>query len=164
MPLPASFLPILHQLHAALHGRDILWAITGSTGFALRGLPFTPNDIDLQTDMPGAYALEKALQPFVVRAVTFSSTDRIRSHFGQLRLNGVKVEIMGDVEKWVNGRWEPPADLTQYREYIQFDGMELPVLSLAYEREAYEKMERMETAVILQQWLDKTTPAKEPNE
>ena len=154
MPLPASFLPILHQLHAALHEQDILWAITGSTSFALRGLPFTPNDIDLQTDAPGAYAVEKVLQQFVVRPVSFSDTDRIRSHFGRLRLDGVKVEIMGDVEKWVNGRWQPPPDLAQHREFIQFDGLELPVLSLAYEREAYEKMGRWETAVILQQWLE----------
>ena len=162
MPLPASFLPVLHQLHAALRGQDILWAITGSTGFALRGLPFTPNDIDLQTDAPGAYAVEKALHPFIVRPVAFSGTERIRSHFGQLRLDGVKVEIMGDVEKWVNGSldnlgtgsWEPPPDLAQHREFIQFEGIELPVLSLVYEREAYEKMGRSETAVILQQWLD----------
>ncbi len=154
MPLPASFLPVLHQLHTTLHEQDILWAITGSTSFALRGLPFTPNDIDLQTDTPGAYAVEKALQPFVVRPVAFSGTERIRSHLGQLRVDGVKVEIMGDVEKWVNGRWEPPPDLTKHREFIQFDGMELPVLSLAHEREAYEKMGRVETAVVLNQLLD----------
>lgn len=61
---------------------------------------------------------------------------------------------MGNVEKWVNGRWDSPPDLTKHREFIQFDGMELPVLSLAHELEAYEKMGRRETAVILQQWLD----------
>lgn len=61
MSLPAPFLPVLRQLHMALHGQKILWAITGSTGFALRGLPFTPQDIDLQTDKDGAYALEAAL-------------------------------------------------------------------------------------------------------
>jgi hypothetical protein len=154
MHLPTPFLPVLHQLYAALYGQDILWAITGSASFALRGLPFTPGDIDLQTDAPGAYTVEKALEPFVVRPVAFSSTDRIRSHFGQLRLDGVKVEIIGDVEKWVNGRWQPPPDLTQHREFIQFDGMELPVLSLAYECDAYKKMGRVETAVILQQWLE----------
>ena len=155
MPLPASFLPVLHQLHAALRDRQILWAITGSTGFALRGLPFTPNDIDLQTDEAGAYALEAALPEFVVQPVAFSGTERIRSHFGQLRMGGIKVEIMGDVQKFVNGRWQPPPNLAQYREWVPVDGLLLPVLSLAYEREAYEKMGRVETAVSLQQWLDK---------
>ncbi len=154
MPLPAAFLPVLHHLYAALHGQDILWAITGSTGFALRDLPFTPKDIDLQTNASGAYTIEKALRQFVVRPVTFSGTDKIRSHFGQLRLDGIKVEIMGDVEKWVNGRWESPPNLMQHREFVTFDGLELPVLSLAYERQTYEQMGRMETAVILQQWLD----------
>lgn len=154
MPLPASFLPILHQLHTALHGQDILWAITGSTSFTLRGLPFTPKDIDLQTDKDGAYALEAVLRDFVVQPVTFSGTDRIRSHFGKLLVDSVPVEIMGDIEKWVNGRWQPPPDLTQHCEFVKFDGLELPVLSLTYEQEAYEKMGRWETAVILQQWLD----------
>lgn len=155
MPVPTPFWPVLHQIHAALRSQDALWVITGSTSFALRGLPFTPNDIDLQTDKSGAYAVEAALRPFVVQPVTFSGTDRIRSHFGQLKIAGIKVEIMGDMEKWVNGRWEPPPDLTQHREFITVDGLELPVLPLAYEREAYEKMGRRETAVILQQWLNK---------
>lgn len=169
MPLPASFLPVLQQLNARLPGETLLWAITGSTAFALRGLPFTPNDIDLQTDAANAYAVANLLQEFVVQPVTFSGTDRIRSHFGQVQMNGVKVEIMGDVEKWVNGSldklndveqpgtgfWEPPPNLAQHREFVQLDGMALPVLSLAYECKAYEKMGRLETAVILQQWLEK---------
>ena len=155
MPLPAPFLPVLHQLHAALRDRQILWAITGSAGFALRGLPFTPNDIDLQTNEAGAYALEAALPEFVVQPVAFSGTERIRSHFGQLKMNGIKVEIIGDVQKFVNGRWQPPPNLAQYREWVPVDGLLLPVLSLAYEREAYEQMGRVETAVSLQQWLDK---------
>lgn len=153
MPVPTSFWPVLHQIHAALCRVDALWVITGSTSFALRRLPFSPNDIDLQTDRPGAYAVEAALRPFVIQPVTFSSTERIRSHFGRLQIEGIKVEIMGDMEKWVNGRWEPPPDLTQHRELVTVDGLELPVLSLAYEREAYEKMGRRETAVTLQQWL-----------
>ncbi len=153
MPVPTSFWPVLHQIHAALRGQNALWVITGSTSFALRGLPFTPNDIDLQTDAPGAYAVEQALRPFVVQPVTFSGTPQIRSHFGQLKLAGIKVEIMGDMEKWVNGRWEPPPDLTQHREFVTVDGLELPVLALAYEREAYEKMGRPATVAVLQQWL-----------
>ena len=155
MPLPPPFLPVLQKLEALLDGQDVLWAITGSTAFALRGLPFTPNDIDLQTNAAGAYALAGLLDEFVVQPITFSSTDRIRSHFGQLKIEGIKVEIMGDVEKWANGRWEPPPDLTQHREFIQFEGMGLPILSLAYECVAYEKMGRLETAVILQQCFDK---------
>lgn len=160
MPLPTAFLLVLHQIHAALREQDILWAITGSTAFALRGLPFTPKDIDLQTDKDGAYALEKVLHKFVVQPVNFSGTGRIRSHLGKLNINGIRVEIMGDVEKWVpdglgTGGWEPPPDLAQHREFVQFEGTEWPVLSLAYEREAYEQMGRWETAVILQQWLEK---------
>lgn len=153
MPLPASFLSALQKLQALLDGQNVLWTITGSTAFALRGLPLTPNDIDLQTDAAGAYALEKLLADFVVKSVAFSSTGQIRSHFGQLLLDGIRVEIMGDVEKRVNGRWERPPDLAQHREYVKIDGLAMPVLSLAYEREAYEKMGRMETAVMLQQWL-----------
>ena len=161
MSLPAPFLPVLHQLHAALRDRQILWVITGSAGFALRGLPFIPNDIDLQTDEAGAYLLEAALSEFVVQPVAFSGTERIRSHFGQLRMGGIKVEIMGDVQKLVNGRWQPPPNLAQHREWVPIDGLTLPVLSLAYEREAYAQMGRLETAVRLQKWLDKTDNSEE---
>lgn len=40
---------------------DILWAVTGSLGFALQGMNIPVNDIDLQTDKDGAYQIKTGL-------------------------------------------------------------------------------------------------------
>jgi hypothetical protein len=41
---------------AAVHALDGLdWALTGSTSFALRGVPVEPDDVDVRTTERGAY-------------------------------------------------------------------------------------------------------------
>jgi hypothetical protein len=78
-----------------LNSEEIIWALTGSASFALRGIDFVVNDIDLQTDKLGAYQIEQCFSNHIFQPVTFSSSDRIRSHFGVLLIDGVRVEIMG---------------------------------------------------------------------
>lgn len=99
---------VLNQLYQRLKNTDIIWAVTGSTSFALQGLPVVPNDIDLQTNKSGAYEIEKIFINNIKKRVEFCSTEKIRSHFGVLVIEGLKVEIMGDIEKYVDGKWEEP--------------------------------------------------------
>jgi hypothetical protein len=144
----------LKTILATLSGHDILWAFTGSTSFALQGMPLTPSDIDVQTDQPGAYEVERLLQDFVTRPVKFSSTGTIRSHFGELTINGVKVEIIGDVQHHLPDRtWSPPPDLRQAIHFVEWAGLTLPVLSLEHEEDAYQKLGRPNRASQIRQWL-----------
>ena len=84
----------------------------------------------------------------------FSESDRIRSHFGQLNIQGLKVELMGALQKRLpTGEWEPPVDVEKYREFIDFEGMNLPVLSLEYEEQAYRRLGRIEKANKIKEWL-----------
>ncbi|RKZ25640.1 hypothetical protein DRQ20_04710, partial [bacterium] len=86
----------------------------------------------------------------------FSSTDKIRSHFGELRIDGVKVEIMGDVQKRLpDGGWEEPVDVEKHRKFIQVEGMRVPVLKLEYEYRAYLILGRKERAEILERYMCK---------
>lgn len=132
------------------------WALTGSMSFALQGVPVTVGDIDIQTDEAGAYELERRLSEFVERPVAFSAAERIQSHFGALSIGGVKVEIMGAVQKRLpDGSWEAPVDPARHRWVITVDGMQIPVLDLAYEHRAYLALGRTEKARLLEQWVSK---------
>lgn len=120
-------------------------------GMVLQGVPV--HDIDIQTDRAGAYRTEELFYEYLKRKVTFSSTDRIRSHFGCLNIRGIQVEIMGDIEKRLpDGTWEEPVDLRAVRHFIDVEGMRIPVLSLEYEYEAYLKLGRVEKAKVIKDW------------
>ena len=97
----SSFLRVLHQLHNKLDIGEVNWAVTGSLGFAFQGMDVDVHGIDIQTDESGAYEIDHQFSRYVVRNVEVSSSEKIRSHFGELSIDGIKVEIMGDVQKYL---------------------------------------------------------------
>jgi hypothetical protein len=129
--------------------------VTGSFGFVLQGVPAKPNDIDIQTDEAGAYEIERLFSEFVVKKVKFSATEKIRLHFGALEIDGVKVEIMGDIQKrFEDGTWEEPVNFEHHKRFVEVEGMNVPVLALEYEYQAYMKLGRVEKAQMLKQMLE----------
>jgi hypothetical protein len=149
-----TYLNVLHKIYKRLNDADVKWVVTGSLGFALQGVPVEPNDIDIQTDKRGAYEIERYFSEFVTKRVTFSSTERIRSHFGELMIDRIKVEIMGDIQKRLkDGSWENPVDLEYHKRVVEVEGMKVPVLSLEYEYQAYMKLGRIEKVEMLRNWL-----------
>ena len=152
--IPPQHLLALTTIRDRLRKTDICWVITGSLGLALQGLDFEVNDIDLQTDASGAYDIEKVFAENIVRSVRFSRSDKIASHWGELDIDGVKVEIMGALRKKLpDGTWELPVDVKRYREFISFEGMVLPVFSLFYEEQAYRTLGRIKRADRIKEWL-----------
>ncbi len=144
----------LRIIHDGLQKTKVVWAITGSLGFALHGMKLKVNDIDLQTDASGAYEIERTFAKHVVRQVKFSVSHKIASCWGELKIEGVRVEIMGALQKKLpNGTWESPIEVEKYREFISFECMRLPVLSLKYEEQAYRKLGRTEKANQIKEWL-----------
>ena len=152
--LNIAYLKVLRKINARLNNTSVNWVVTGSLGFALQGVPVEPNDLDLQTDKRGAYEIERYFPEFMTKRVTFSSTERIRSHFGELMIDGIKVEIMGDIQKRLeDGSWENPVDLEHHKRVVEVEGMKVPVLSLEYEYQAYLKLGKIDKAEMLRNWL-----------
>lgn len=158
-----TYLAVLRQLCAELKESQVNWVVTGSRSFALQALPLEPHDIAIQTDTEGAYEIERRFFSQVSRNVTFASTERMRSHFGALLIDGITVEIMGDVQKRLkDGTWEAPVDLRSHRRVVHIEGMDIPVLSLAYEAQAYLKLGRLERAEMLREAASHTTQDVQP--
>ncbi len=149
MNIDPFYLNVLRQIYTRLKDSYINWVVTGSLGFALQKVPVSPHDIDLQTDEAGAYEIERLFSEDVTRQVAFSSAENIRSHFGALMIDGIKVEIMGDISKQLeDGTWEEPVALERYKQFVEVEGMQIPVLSLEYEYQAYLKLDRIELTVM----------------
>ncbi|MCL2221463.1 MAG: hypothetical protein FWC20_04825 [Oscillospiraceae bacterium] len=151
--LDAQHLTALKIISDRLSGKGIVWALTGSTSFNLQGMLLSPADIDIQTSEFGAYAINGYFKDYEIASVSFSSTEKIRSHFGRFEINGVPVEVMGDIQKKYNGEWEDIIDISPLVEHVFCDGMTVPVLSLSYESSAYRKMGRHDRADAIDKFL-----------
>ncbi|MDH7490384.1 MAG: hypothetical protein QHH80_12880 [Anaerolineae bacterium] len=148
-------LSVLRMLYDVLEGAGVNWAVTGSLGLALQGVPLEPHDVDVQTDEAGAYRIAALFADRVVRPVTFSAKAGMRSHFGALDIDGLTVEVMGDVQhQRADGSWEPPPDLWRIRRWVDIAGIRVPVLSLEHERDAYAKMGRTERVALISRALE----------
>ena len=154
--IPENYLSALKIIVERLEGQGITWAVTGSLGFALQGVPVTPRDIDLQTDTGCAYEMESLFSEYLRRSVGPKITPVMRSVIGELEIEGVTVEIIGGVQKRErDGHYEPPVDVEKHLLVIEYEGLQVPVLDLEYERDAYLKLGRTETAALLADWLAK---------
>lgn len=121
----------------------------------LQDVPLDPDDIDVQTTETGAYTIEECFSEDIIESVCFSEGEQIRSNFGVLELRGVRVELMGAVQKRrQDGTWEPPVDIRNHRKFVTLNGMQIPVLSLRYEAQAYERLGRMERAERLREYAE----------
>ena len=137
-----------------LQETEVVWAVIGSLGFALQGMKIAVNDIDLQTEASGAYDIEKAFPGNVVRGVQLFVSEKIASHWGELEIDGVKVEEMGALQKKnPDGTWDLPVAVEQHRQFVLFEGTRLPVMSLKHEEQAYRKLGRTEQADRIKEWL-----------
>lgn len=149
-----KYLNVLKMICTRLANSGINWALTGSFGMALQGVQVKVHDIDLQTDEHGAYEIEKYFTEFTTRPVCFLKSKRIRSYYGVFEINGISVEVMGAVQKRLDDRtWEEPVNIEQYMHWIIVDKIQVPVLSLSYEYQAYRILGREDKANILLQWL-----------
>ena len=148
------FLTALKEILSRLKGEDLNWALTGSLAFALQGIPYRPQDIDIQTDGPSAYRFGELFSDCCETSVhKRSDNDLISSHFGRFMIKKVEVEVMGDmVKRDPSGDWERPVNLDSIKRWIDVEGISLPILTLSHEAESYRRMERPEKARVLADW------------
>lgn len=152
--IPVPHWEALVSVVEGLEADPPVWVLTGSMAFALQGLPLIPKDLDLQTDAQGAHEIEKRFVAYTTRPVEYVVSERIRSHYGAFVLNGIAVEIMGDVQKRLtDASWTSIPDLAELRRLVTIAGFEIPVLPLTYEAEAYAQMGRPVRAQELLSWI-----------
>lgn len=152
--IPRRFLDVLHRIVPKLTKVPHPWVLTGSLALRLRGVPLEVDDIELQTTRAGAYAIEKVFAPRIVRPVCFSSTEQIRSHFGEISIGRVRVEIMGGIQKKLpDGSWSRAVDWRDHTTMCRWNELTIPMLDLHYEYEAYRILGREQTAADIARTL-----------
>jgi hypothetical protein len=125
-----------------LQGEDIRWTVMGSVSLALQEVDVIPNDIDILTDEQGASKIGTLLKEYEVKPISFSRTDLFESFYGLYYIEGIKVEVMGDLRVRLDGIWMSLSNRLKTPLLIQFDSMSIPVSYLGDQLLFYEKLNR----------------------
>lgn len=153
--IPDTHIRALRALLDRLAGREgLVWALTGSTSFALQGMDVPVNDIDIISDRDSALRIGALLDDCCIKPVEASSAKYVRSFYGQFRLEGVDIDLMGDSCRMnLDGSWGEPAFLPPLIGWVTVSSLRLPVLSLIFEEQAYRLLRRDERADAIAAFL-----------
>lgn len=133
---------VLKQVVARLDDVGVPWAVTGSMSLFLQGVAVDPADVDLQTTDDGVPDLVQALTGEVELAPTQAENPPYRSMFAVVRVDGVAVDVMGDLSlQTVDGGWVPAPDV-ETRTTVTVDGAAVPVIPLQEQMAAYRALGR----------------------
>jgi hypothetical protein len=159
LDLPEQHTKVLSLLVERVPPTEHLWAVTGSAGLRLQGVDLVVHDLDLQTDEATVYLLEKKLAGLIKVPVHVWETEHTLSYHGQAEIHGLQVELLGDVRhRGAEGIWQPPVDIKSVLVWVEWQGLRIPVLSLAHEALAYEKMGRTQKAELIRSTMLKVGP------
>lgn len=140
-----------------LGNQKINWALSGSLGLALRGVKIKTHDIDIISNKKGAYKIARLLKNYEFKKLKFSRTGLFASYYGKAKINGMIVDIAGNLrKKLLDGTWTKDSSL-RHKEFFNFQGIKIPVLSLEREYKTYfnnRSRKRLKTAQKIKEFLN----------
>jgi hypothetical protein len=156
LSLPESHFAVLCLILERVPPKAFPWALTGSAGLRLQGVEVPVDDLDLQTDRQGAQEITRRLADVVEEPLHYWKTERMRSYFSVLKVNEIRVEVMGEIRKRMpDGSWETPIEVDRIRCWVEVEQLLVPVVDLSHELIAYEILGRVQVVERIRQVLSK---------
>jgi len=139
-------LNLLPDLLRPLNGK---WVLIGTTSLYLQGFSVVPSDIDILCDVETALQIELLLKPYFLPFVTIVTRDKFNSLFSRYRINGIKVEVMGDLQVNTGKNWVKLLDSIQKFESKKLEVYSVKIPSKADQIKIYELFGREKDKKIL---------------
>lgn len=128
---------VIRRIVPALFMHQQPWALVGSTASSLQGLPVDPPDIDIATSVPGAYLISGCLIDYMRNPVRYGETENYASHFGIFDVDGIRVEVMGDlIIRGLGGVIDTAEHFARWSEKVRMvkvDGTPVPCVPLEWQ-------------------------------
>ena len=139
----------LSSLHDALSPVSKNWMLIGTASLYLQGFPVNPHDIDILCDTATAIKFEALLSDHRIETKITSGEDKFRSRFSRYVINGIAVEVMGDLlvntpNEWVN-LWE----MITEPQTIQLNGHNYFIPNIQDQKKIYALFGRQKDQPIL---------------
>ncbi len=123
--------------------------IIGTSSLYLSGYPVIPNDLDILTDASTAKEIEQALAAYKVETEV-KPNNQFRSIFSEYLVNGLKIEVMGDLEVNTPHGWILLMDQITEPQLVTFAGKAFKVPGKADQLRIYQLFNRDKDQPILQ--------------
>lgn len=156
--IPEQNLRALLVIAEKLEGKEINWALVGSTSLALQGVDVEAHDIDILTTKTGAREIAKLFKEYETEPLRYLESEHIKSYRGIFTIAGVSVDVVGDMQhKTSDGNWMAGNRLTKLIS-IKVRDFVIPAFDLKKEYHAYLSMGRVEKAKKIKEALDRKKP------
>lgn len=157
LELPETHCQALRILLEQVPPLEVTWMLTGSGGLRLQGVDIPVHDLDIQGDVAAMDEIARCIPYAVQVKPAWRESPQIRSHYGKLKLCGLKVELMGNIQHFLtDGSWSQVVDSSTWCRWVTWQGYQVPVIDLAYEAQAYEELGRFEKACLIRAVLEKS--------
>ena len=137
---------VLRRVAARLVAHDVDYVLVGGAALALRGLPLSVSDLDLEMSVESIYDVAAWFEEAVVLPVAWRETEAVRSHFGRLEIDGVGIDLIAGLERRGDDRWSP--SFTTTRDTVTLEGVEIRTVELEEEVLAYLRRGRLDRAAL----------------
>ena len=148
--IDSKIVKVLKLIESKLRGSGVRWVLAGSVSLALQGVNVSPNDIDILTDKEGAFEINRIFKDYEVKPVRFRRSRFFQSYFGEFEIEGVKVEVMGDLKELVKGEWRSLSWRLSTSRIIEVEGIKLPVSPLEDQLKSYQGLRRKKNSSKIQ--------------
>jgi len=134
----------LEIIALTLNAEKMNFKVVGGTVAALYGISTPVKDIDIELSAEDSYRFQELFAGYLIEPISLSDNGEHRSHFGKFEINGIPVDIMGDLHRREEGRWIPTYTLT--RAALKLNGIAIHVPWLEEETLAYIRRGKMKRA------------------
>jgi predicted nucleotidyltransferase len=137
-----KIIKVLKIILRKLKNKKIKWVVVGSTSLALQGVKISPKDIDILTNKEGAFRMNEIFKDYRVKPVRFSQRKFFSSYFGRFKIEGVRVDIMGNLKARIGQKWVPLTKRLYSHTFVKLGKEKIPVPFLEDQLEVYKKVKR----------------------
>jgi hypothetical protein len=127
-----------------MNTEDIPYKVVGGAALALHGISIQVKDLDIETNRSGAFRFQEIFNNHTLQPVDLRENENYCSYYGRFCINGIIVEIMGDVLRKEISGWVPTSSSTQT--IIDLHGVPITCSWLEEETLAYIRRGRLNRA------------------
>jgi predicted nucleotidyltransferase len=124
------------------------YAFIGSLNLHMQGINIKPRDIDILTTEKEVFKIEKELKKYLTKETYFDKEDGRNSYRSFYNINGVEVEILGNVNNLCR-----PKNIMKKKVNIKYQNLKIPVIPLVEELDFYTKCKRNDRSKAIEEFL-----------